>query len=325
MEDRTLILINPAAGGGRGGRLLSPFESICHHRPLAAGGGIDVALTDPGGLVSQAREASHHYSRIIAVGGDGTASQIIRGIAESGGETAFGLLPLGTGNDLARMLGTFPPILPETKRGLAAALHSLMKGEVRRIDLLEMEGIAPFINYAGIGLDGAVLEGYLDFQKKNLYRSFRQVRGARFLFYALFLCRHLSYRLPPGLEIRVGRDERPILSGKTNPLKGVILNNIPYYAGGFVLHPDSDPTDGLFEITLIRGPLDIFRVLASRIHSFRRRSAGLRQIKTDRLTWSAPRGIPFQWDGERSPSPLPPSGTIKIAGQIPVLIPLDRK
>jgi len=284
-----------------------------------------VALTDPGGLVSQAREASHHYSRIIAVGGDGTASQIIRGIAESGGETAFGLLPLGTGNDLARMLRTFPPILPETKRGLAAALHSLMKGEVRRIDLLEMEGIGSLINYVGLGLDGAVLDEYLKLREGRLFRLVHPGRSVRFLLYAFCLFRRLFYRLPPGLEIHAGREKRTILSGKADSLQGVIIGNIPYYAGGFVLHPDSDPTDGLFEITLIRGPLDIFRVLASRIHSFRRRSAGLRQIKTDRLTWSAPRGIPFQWDGERSPSPLPPSGTIKIAGQIPVLIPLDRK
>lgn len=321
MEDRTLILINPAAGGGRGGRLPPLFESLRHHGPLAEGGEIDVALTDPEGLVSQAREASHHYSRIIAVGGDGTASQIIRGIAEGGGKTAFGLLPLGTGNDLARMLGTFPPMLPETERDLAAALHSLIRGKVRRFDLLVMEGIGPFINYAGIGLDGAVLGTYLKLRKGRFFRLVHRSRSARFLLYAFCLSRRISYRLPPGLEIRAGREEMPIPSGKTGSLRGVILGNIPYYAGGFVLHPGSDPADGRFEVTLIRGPLDILRILTSRISPFRRRPTGLRQIKTDRLTWSAPPGIPFQWDGELHPAPLPPSGKVKITGRVKVLVP----
>jgi diacylglycerol kinase family enzyme len=320
MKETALVLVNPAAGSGAGRRVREKLERLLQGRLSEYKGQLDLAFTDPAGPVQQARESASHYSRIIAVGGDGTASQIIRGIVESGSRTSFGLLPLGTGNDLARVLGTFPPMLRESEKGLAAALHSCLTGKILSMDLLEMEGAGVFINYAGYGLDAAVLTDYLAGQKGGKLSFLRGSRSLRFLFYGYLFLRHLFYRLPPGLEIHLEGND-PLTNGAIPPCMALIIGNIPYYAGGFTLHTGADPADGLFEVILIRGALDAFRVLLARFAPLQLMIKGLCRAQTNRLTWSAPPGIPFQLDGELHPSPLPPSGTIKVAGQISVLVP----
>ncbi|NOY53355.1 MAG: hypothetical protein GXP58_06995 [Deltaproteobacteria bacterium] len=323
MKNRILILINPAAGNGAGSRIHSLIRSSLHDP--ARGERIDAVLTDRINLVSQAGEAALRYSRIIAAGGDGTVSRIAEGIFRSGGKAALGLLPLGTGNDLARTLGLFPPALRETEQGLADAVDSMARAGTRPFNLLAMDGVGYFIDYAGIGLDGTVLKSYTAFQKNRFYRLLRPARLLRLLLYGLFLLRHLAYRLPPNIEIRTGDGDEPVHTGKEHSLQGVVISNIPYYAGGFPLAPETDPSGGLFTVTLIKGLPDILRILSSRISPSHHIPEALRQINTSRLTWSVPPGVPFQWDGEWSSTPLPPSGTVKVAGQIPVLIPLFQK
>ena len=57
-----------------------------------------------------AAAADQGHDRVVAVGGDGTAQEVLNGLMAAdagpdGGPPAFGLVPGGTGNDLARSLG----------------------------------------------------------------------------------------------------------------------------------------------------------------------------------------------------------------------------
>ncbi len=312
--------MNPVAGGGAGMRVARRIKTLLSEDFPEDKNRCDIDLTQPEGLVEQTRRACADYSTIIAVGGDGTASWIMQGILGQGGETRFGLIPLGTGNDLARSLGIYDPGLSRSRRSLRKALHRVLFGRTHPMDLLEIEGIGFFCNYAGIGLDGKVLSEYVGFQGSSWFRLIRWSRGLKFVCYGLLLLKNLRYRLPKGIQISVNSGDSLKTLDTECALMGVIVSNTRTYAGGFVLDPLSKIDDGHFEVTWVRGIPDILRILLARYGPFRRFTSGLLREQTDFMEWTAPSGLPYEWDGELAPGPLPPESSIRIAGQVQVLL-----
>src|SRR3979490_1107130 len=117
--DRFFAIVNPAAGGGRSAKLAGPALARLREKGLK----IDViASTGRGHAVQLAREAYEQgYRRFLAVGGDGTAHEILNGVF-AGRSTvqriALGFLPLGTGNSFLRDFG---------KNGAAASCRRFSK------------------------------------------------------------------------------------------------------------------------------------------------------------------------------------------------------
>ena len=97
----TLFIVNPAAGRGKCFRKWAHLEDLLHEHASFA---FAVRLTrKPGDAENFAITAIQEgFERIISVGGDGTVNEIINGIA--GTNVQIGILPFGTGNDLARIL-----------------------------------------------------------------------------------------------------------------------------------------------------------------------------------------------------------------------------
>ena len=105
----TLLIVNPAAGGGRAARALDRvLEALAPLRPF------DVFVTLPGEERPAERAARDAVlagaTRILVLGGDGSSSQALNGIYAAGGADALarvslGLLPAGTGRDYARSAG----------------------------------------------------------------------------------------------------------------------------------------------------------------------------------------------------------------------------
>src|SRR5216683_5325110 len=115
--ERFFAIVNPAAGGGRSAKLAGPALSRLREKGLQ----VDViASTGPGHAVQLAREAyDQGYRGFIAVGGDGTAHEILNGVfvnRSSVRRIALGFLPLGTGNSFLRDF---------TKDGADASLQAL--------------------------------------------------------------------------------------------------------------------------------------------------------------------------------------------------------
>src|SRR5437868_2985729 len=129
----TCVIVNPAAG--------SAEQATALHDILAARDDITVMKTDAPGhgreLAGQALEQG--FELIIAAGGDGTISEVVNGLAgaafaKTPGATIpahFGLIPLGTGNDLARTLA-----LPTDP---VEAFRVLEEGRKRVIDLIQID------------------------------------------------------------------------------------------------------------------------------------------------------------------------------------------
>src|SRR5437879_7013429 len=101
--ERFFAVVNPAAGGGRTAKLAGPALARLRQNKLEVD---SVASTGPGHAIELAREAyDQGYRQFLAVGGDGTAHEILNGVfagRKSVERVALGFLPLGTGNSFLR-------------------------------------------------------------------------------------------------------------------------------------------------------------------------------------------------------------------------------
>jgi diacylglycerol kinase (ATP) len=227
VKDRFLAIVNPAAGGGRSAKLAGPALAGLREKGLK----VDVvASTGPGHAAELAREAyAQHYRRFIAVGGDGTAHEILNGAYGSAGPNeriSLGFLPLGTGNSFLRDF---------TKDGAQASLQALLEGRTRRVDLLRLthaKGTIYSFNLLSVGFtaDVATLAN-------------RHFKPFGYLGYLLgVFVRVAQLRRRP---FRLRCDDDP----EWNESRCLFLtfNNSKFTGGTMLIAPQADPTDGLIE------------------------------------------------------------------------------
>lgn len=145
LSDRFLILVNPRASAAGGGATL--------RRRLAAafaGHGVPfdiLEVSESEGLREAARRAAEAgFRAVVAVGGDGTVAQALRGTAGTGVPVA--ILPFGTGNQLAANFG-----IPASLEG---SVRTAVEGVPEAIDLGRVDG-EHFALIAGAGLDADVM------------------------------------------------------------------------------------------------------------------------------------------------------------------------
>jgi diacylglycerol kinase (ATP) len=149
--ERFLAIVNPAAGGGRSAKLAGPALAKLRE----AGLHIDVIASTAAGHATQlAKEAfDQGYRQFIAVGGDGTAHEIVNGVFSAGAaqrRISLGFLPLGTGNSFLRDF---------TKAGAEDSLKAIVEGRKRSVDLVKLthgDGITYSLNLLSIGFTADV-------------------------------------------------------------------------------------------------------------------------------------------------------------------------
>jgi diacylglycerol kinase family enzyme len=130
VTEKFLAIVNPAAGGGRSAKLAGARLRGLREKGLR----VDViASTGPGHAAELAGEAyAQGYRKFLAVGGDGTAHEIINGVfskEQNAGRIELGFLPLGTGNSFLRDF---------SDKGAESSLEALVSGRKRRVDLLRL-------------------------------------------------------------------------------------------------------------------------------------------------------------------------------------------
>lgn len=149
---RALLIANPASR--RGGQ----YVDVARRAIETGGVHCDVMLTERSG---HAREISTahggEYDAIFTLGGDGTAMEVASALA--GTDIPIGVLPGGTGNLLARALGT--------PRDVVRAVAALKAGASRRIDLGVVQGHR-FAVAAGVGIDASMVANTPRWMKRRL-------------------------------------------------------------------------------------------------------------------------------------------------------------
>ena len=227
MNDNFLVIVNPAAGGGRCARLVGPaLEKL-----RAAGLGLDVKETSAVGDATRiARNAyMQGYRKFIAVGGDGTSYEIVNGLfpeALEGQPPTLGFLPLGTGNSFLRDFND---------RGVDGAMEALLAQRTRPCDVLRMahrEGVIHYINLLSVGFAADV----------NMTRS-RTFSGWGELGYFLSIFLRLA---------RLDRRPFPLLAEGMTEIDHrrclfLTFNNSKFTGGTMMIAPDAKVDDGLIE------------------------------------------------------------------------------
>ncbi|HVF30965.1 MAG TPA: diacylglycerol kinase family protein [Pyrinomonadaceae bacterium] len=172
------VIINSGSGSVLG----EETSKSLRDRFIAHGIPARVHLAESGAEIERlAKEAVEKAEIVVAGGGDGTISTVASEVSKLG--RTLGVLPLGTLNNFSKDLG-----IPQT---LSGAVHTIAQGEVKTIDLAEVNGRI-FINNSSIGL-----------YPKIVLRRVEQQRLGRGKWNAAFWAALQMFRLSPFLKVRI--------------------------------------------------------------------------------------------------------------------------
>jgi diacylglycerol kinase (ATP) len=227
VTDKFLAIVNPAAGGGRSAKLAGTQL----RRLKAKGLRVDaIASMAPGHAVQLAREAyDQGYRRFLAVGGDGTAHEIINGIFSREGQTdrvELGFLPLGTGNSFLRDF---------TDKGAESSVEALLAGRKRRVDVLRLRhatGTIYSFNLLSVGFTADV--GAL---ANRRFKAFGHLGYLLGVFVRVVQLKRRAFKLR--CDDDPAWDERRCLF--------LTFNNSKFTGGTMMIAPNADPSSGYIE------------------------------------------------------------------------------
>ncbi len=303
MKNPACFLVNPRSGGGAAGFFLPILKerfpgSIV--RCIGEDADIPALIADP------------DISRIIVVGGDGTFSSLLEPAVGSG--KVFGILPVGTGNDLAKELGLYRLLRP---RNIVDAACRLEYAQERLLDVWRCDFAGNsrfFCNYLSTGFDAAVLER---FESLRLAAGKRSGNAAllrnRYLYLRAGL-ENVNYALPEGISARPGDGgEKPVLPRRCMTL---LFPNIRSFMGLAVSSNEASPFDR-------RIPCLVFSSVFSYAGAFIRKWIPFKAPSIgDSSSWVIDAGdasLPLQCDGELVTMAAEGEIGIVYAGQIRVL------
>ncbi|WP_129787105.1 diacylglycerol/lipid kinase family protein [Promicromonospora panici] len=191
---------------------------------------------DDAGQGAAARAIEAGADVLVVAGGDGTVRAVVEHLAGTEGGVELGIVPLGTGNLLARNLGVPLDDVP-------AALTRALTGEAQAIDVgwleIDLGGATErhaFAVMAGFGLDAHMITETDDDLKDKV----------GWLAYVESMGRALT--ASDTLEVRITADDQPLNQSSVHTL---LVGNCGTLQGGFDLLPDADPGDGELDLLVL--------------------------------------------------------------------------
>lgn len=269
---RHCLILNPSSGSAD---VLQQIEAGCRDW----GECTILHMDGSAGPASLARAVDEGCTHIVAAGGDGTINGVINGLVDRLDQVTLGILPLGTGNDLARALA-IPLDDP------CAAVGILRGGHVRSIDIVRAEsaaGVQHFINTAGFGFTAQVGE-QVDSGSKEIWGPLAYVFAA-----ARTVSEVSAY--PAVVELDGERLEHEIYA--------MVVANGQTIGGGIPIAPDARLDDGRVDVVLIPAqPVARLAVTLTRLmNGSHADSDGVIYRQAVRIHVVSA-GIPFNLDGE---------------------------
>ena len=268
---RIIILVNPNAGRGKARLVLREALEVVRREGINA----DVQKSrDAEHLLALARQAAAEKpDAIVSLGGDGTQHYVLNGI--TGSEIPLGLIPCGSGNDLAKGLG-----IPTQAR---AAAKALCAGHTRRVDLGRV-GSTFYSCIAGAGFDSVVT--------RYANERVRRLRGS--WAYGWSILRSLENYRPEPLEIT---SDALQFSGEV--IFAVAGNNVSY-GGGLRLTPRAKLDDGLLDVCIVPyiGKWELLRWIPSTYRGQHLRHPRIIYFQTPKVSFQSSSRLELFGDGE---------------------------
>ena len=223
MKKKIRIIINPISGTGKQGKAEEAIKKF-----------LDTSLFDSeivysqqkGDFTSLAKEASDNaYNAVVIIGGDGSINEAIAGLI--GTNTALGIVPIGSGNGLARHLN-----IPMS---LKLAVQRINQFNTKLIDTANVNG-QPFVILCGLGFDAQIAEQFSTTEKRGLWN------------YTIISIReYFRYS---------SRKYQLILDGKTIITEAfmIVFANANQFGNEFIISPQGRIDDGLLDVCIVQKP-----------------------------------------------------------------------
>src|SRR3989442_7739987 len=224
------VVLNPAAGRGAAARALDPIAREFHRQ----GWSVEVERTEgPGhGAELAARAVQAGAQRIVAVGGDGTVHDVANGLLRdgrggAGGDVALGVVPIGSGNDFAKLAGVY-------RHSPVRAVRRLVTAQTARFDAGLVCG-EYFVNSVGFGFGPEVV------RVRNAMPGLSGVAS-----YFVPVVRAYVRVRPPRFEVRARG------FAETGNMMMVEVCNGTTAGGSYRFAPDALPGDGRLDVCVVR-------------------------------------------------------------------------
>jgi diacylglycerol kinase (ATP) len=228
------LIANPAAGrAGAVGQAETLARALAHRGWTA-----DLRYTEhPGHAIRLARQAALTHDTLVAIGGDGTASEVATGLLlAQRPDVRLGLLPCGTGNDVAQQLRL---------RSGRETLDAVVADRWRLMDAIEVQGLAQTDSTPHFALS-FVAAGFAAELVRRTTPVVKRWGGRRLAYTIGFLHALLHYRAP---LVRVCLDGREYLDRFLH----ICAGNVEYAGGGIMrISPGARMDDGRLNLCLIR-------------------------------------------------------------------------
>jgi diacylglycerol kinase (ATP) len=227
---RVKVIINPRSGKGRAREQTGMIEALGHRY-----GELDIVPTQRSGHATElaAAAADEGYDLVAAAGGDGTVNEVVNGLVGEGERASLplGIIPIGSGNDLAFGLGI--------REAPEEAVARIFTGQRRPLDLARVTDdrgqSRVFQNNLGIGFDAIVV---------MRTETISRIQG--FLMYLTAVLQTIAfYYDTPYMEMSF--DGQPVNQRALFLYAGVG----PRGGGGFLMTPDARWDDNLIDTCLV--------------------------------------------------------------------------
>jgi len=290
--EKPVVIVNPRSGGGLSEKSWAGVVSA-----ISDGlGAFDTRFTETPG---HARTLAHEEAKkgrplIVALGGDGTISEVADGLVTAGCDAEMGIIPRGTGGDFRRSLGI--------ENELFAAAEHVRKSKVRKVDVGRVtfathdgtETSRHFVNVTSVGFSSVVAKRANEGSKRL---------GGRISFLAAVVNSLLTY---DNAEVVVSVDDG---EARRMTLLLAAVGNGRFFGGGMKICPEAVLDDSYFDFVTV-GDLGRLEVLAKIHLIYSGNHLSMKEVSSVRcrrlhLAPADPKAeIPLEIDGE-TPGRLP--------------------
>lgn len=221
LKKKIFLIVNEFAGHRKGAKAVETVIPVLHKNNCR----VEFVYTDsPGHATELASKASSDgFDMVVAVGGDGTVNEVALGLI--GTSTPMGIIPVGSGNGLARELGI--------SMNMRKASHTLIEGTNIQIDVCRINN-QRFLCTSGIGFDAQIA----DLMDKASSRGF-------FRYIQLVIRESIIYKpLKMKMNINGKAIEQEVFL--------VTFANASQFGNNAYIAPAASMTDGLIDVVVVK-------------------------------------------------------------------------
>jgi YegS/Rv2252/BmrU family lipid kinase len=221
MKTKILFIVNPISGGGKKGNIPALIEKNIDKDLFD----YKISLTEYRKHAKQLayQSALEGYDVVCAVGGDGSVHEV--GTALIGTPTKLAIIPIGSGNGLARHL--------RIPMNIEKAIQNINQMNVMKMDTVLVND-KPFLNAGGYGFDALIAKKFNSLHKRG------------FMNYIKLVLREFMRYNPVNVTVDINGEVKQL------PVMLCSIMNASEFGNGFCVSPKSDVTDGKIELCLLK-------------------------------------------------------------------------